>query len=1060
MKEAGTGKQWGKLLLCVSLWLGIAMPLLALSPKVPLKWTALEQWEDLNDYPGGGTYCIYQSRDGYLWFGTEKGLVRYDGQEFDVFNNRTEPVFRVNDIMDIAETSDGSLWLASMGGLIRYQNGTFRRYGTEDGLPHNDTRQLLVDGKGVLWVGTRGGFCRLQGNRFEGVVVSDRNPKSPIHDLLEQPGKGIWVVAEKGLFLWSDGHVVPIQCENPGFSPTCICTGPDGDLWIGAISGVFRLPQKGRTAEFVPDFGSSRINAIYVDSKSALWVGTERRGIYRRWKGAIEKMGEKDGLLSSNLKSIFEGREGSIWVGSVQGLGRFRDTPFHSLGKKDGLPHSRMFSVAATADGSVWAGTPAGLGWVQPDGTVRIILPGKVVFSFCPISSNELLVGTESSGLFRLTWNHGSVAVKQLVSGIRKIYAVEKGENGVIWIGTLRGLYQLKEGKLVSFGELSGLGKDSIRDIAHHKNMTWVGTSDGLYRIKGEDIRVFHRKDGLAAEFIFCLLPESDGTIWIGTDQGISRFRDDTFKTVGLQQGLPGDSVYQIVPDGNGQFWMSTEEGIVMISRKALDQAMETGQKPVFRLFGREDGLPDREGMGGTSPAGCRDTSGRVWFPTPKGLAVVNPGLISKNIVPPRVVVKETRVDDHSVTISGPLQLKPGWQRLSIRYAGLSYLVPSRNRYRLMLEGFDRVFKNTKKREVEYTNLDPGDYRFLVYAANNDGVWSKEPAVFSFTVLTPWWRTLWFLGFLLVFAGVLMNLLTKGTLRVLSIAKQWRSTHVFGKYRILDAVGRGGMGTVYKAVSKKSDRMVALKVLDSDITDEDAQKRFLREGKLGQEIEHPNIVRIYDSGKEGGRLFYSMEFCKGMSLRDLMEEGASIRAVLSIAVVICDALHYLHEKGIVHRDVKPENIMVLEKVDFQLIDEVDDPVELARSSLKLLDLGLARLSGATTLTRTGLVAGTIMYVPPESLGGSKNAAPSVDYYAVGIMAYEMLTGIGPYTGDDMAELMYAILYRSPVPPRQVEPRVPKSVSNFIMRLIEKDAALRLTGYIEIRKTILKLLEKF
>ncbi len=252
--------------------------------------------------------------------------------------------------------------------------------------------------------------------------------------------------------------------------------------------------------------------------------------------------------------------------------------------------------------------------------------------------------------------------------------------------------------------------------------------------------------------------------------------------------------------------------------------------------------------------------------------------------------------------------------------------------------------------------------------------------------------------------------------------------------------------------------MVALKVLDSDITDEDGHKRFLREGKLGQEMDHPNIVRIYDSGEEGGRLFYSMEFCQGMSLRDLMEEGASSRAVLSIAVVICDTLNYLHEKGIVHRDVKPENIMVLEKVDFQLVDEVDDPVELARSSLKLLDLGLARLTGATTLTRTGLVAGTIMYVPPESLGGSKYAGSSVDYYAVGIMVYEMVAGIGPYTGEDMAELMYAILYRSPVPPKQVEPRVPKPVSDFVMRLIEKDADLRLTDYIEIRKGFLKLLD--
>ncbi|NOY24139.1 MAG: protein kinase, partial [Acidobacteria bacterium] len=1035
-------------------------PIFALSPKIPLKWTTLEQWEDLNGYPGGTTYCIYQSRNGYLWFGTEKGLLRYDGKEFYQYNNRTEPAFRVNDVAEITETPDGSLWVATMDGLLRYRKGKFTRYETEDGLPHHDVRQLLVDRKGILWVGTRSGLCRLRENHFETVGISDTDPKSPIYDLIEQSGNGMWVVTGEGLFLWSDGHAVSIQGEKPGFFPTCVWPGSDGSLWIGTISGVFHLPKKGWYAKFVPDFGSRRINSIYMDSTSALWVATERQGIYRQWNGSTEKMEEKDGLLSSNLTSIIEDREGSIWIGSVQGLGRFRDTPFTSLGKKDGLPDSSMFCVAATGDGSVWAGTSNGLAWVQPNGTVQTVLSGKVIFSLYPMPGNELLVGTESSGLLHLTWHSGRVDVQSLVSGIRKIYAVEKGKDGTLWIGTLYGLYKLKTGKPVLFGESAGLGKVAVRCILRVKDIIWAGTSDGLYQIKGDEIRVFHRKDGLASNFVFCLLPGLDGTLWIGTDQGLSRFQSGTFTSIGLGQGLPSDSVYQIVPDENGRFWMNTADGIALKSRKKLNQMMETGKKGNFRLFGKADGLPDREGMGGTQPTGCRDTAGRLWFPTPKGLAVVNPNRIPKNTVPPPVVVEEARVDDQPMAVSEPLQLKPGWKRLSVNYAGLSYLIPSRNRYRVMLEGFDNGFETTKKTEVEYTNLDPGDYQFMVYAANNDGVWSKEPAVFNFTVLTPWWRTLWFLAFLLVFTGVMMNLLTRGTLRILSLVKQWRSTHVFGKYRILEAVGRGGMGTVYKAVSKKSDRLVALKVLDSDISDKDAEKRFLREGKLGQEMDHPNIVRIYNSGKEGNRLFYAMELCQGTSLRDWMEKGLSIRAVLSIAVVLCDALYYLHEKGIVHRDVKPENIIILAKPDFQLVDEAKNPIEIARSCVKLLDLGLARLTGATTLTRTGLVAGTIMYVPPESLGGNKHASSAVDYYAVGIMMYETITGIGPYTGEDMADLMYAILYRSPAAPASVEPRVPKPVSDFVMRIIEKDAKLRLTDYLEIREGLLNLLDQF
>jgi len=890
-------------------------------------------------------------------------------------------------------------------------------------------------------------------------VVSDKDPKSSILDIHVRPEGGMWIVTEKGLFLRSDGHAILIQRKPSDFIPTCVWPAPDGSLWIGTISGVFHLTKNRRAAKFVPDFGSSKIKAIYVDSHNALWVTTERQGIYRRWNGHVEKMEEKDGLLSSNLTSIFEDREGSIWLGSVQGLGRFRDSAFTSLGKKDGLPNSVVLCVAATKDGSVWGGTPTGLGWLQPDGTMKTVLPGKRVLSFCPELNNDLLVGTDTSGLFRLRWHHARVAVQSLVSGVRKIYAIEKGEDGIIWIGTRFGLYQLNDGKLTRFGESTGLGEVAIRCIQRIKNVIWVGTSDGLYRIKGKKIQVFRRQEGLASNFVFCLLPGREGKLWIGTDQGLSRFQSGDFNSIGLNQGLPSDSIYQIVPDGTGSFWMNTADGIAMISRGELNQMMETGGKGNFRLFGKEDGLPYREGMGGTQPSGCRDTAGRVWFPTPKGLVVANSGSIPQNTVPPQVVVEETLLDDRPVSVSDSLQLKPGWRRLSIRYAGLSYLIPSRNRYRVMLEGFDHRFEDTKKREVEYTNLDPGKYRFMVYAANNDGVWSREPATFSFTVLTPWWRTLWFLAFLLVFAGVTMNLLAKGMHLLWFMAKQWHSTHVFGKYRILGEVGRGGMGTVYRAMSKTGEKVVALKVMDSEVKDEDAHKRFLREGKLGQEMDHPNIVRIYDSGKAGGRLFYVMEFCQGASLRDHMENGLNIRAVLSIAIVLCDTLHYLHEKGIVHRDVKPENIMILEKSDFQLVNEAEDPLELARSCIKLLDLGLARLAGATTLTRTGLVAGTIMYVPPEILGGSKHASSLVDYYAVGIMMYEMITGIAPYTGEDMAELMYAVLYRNPAAPVSVEPRVPKHVSDFVMRLIEKDAAIRLTDYLEIRKGLVKLLEE-
>ncbi len=1033
-------------------------PLYAGLPRTIRQWKH-ERWQEIGNRSLGDVRCIRQSSDGFLWFATGLGAVRYDGTRFRIFSNASVPVFKSSYSLCIAEFPSGSLWVGTGNGLLRLKDGNWTFFGKTSGLPGRMILRLLADSNHRFWVGTDHGLAFMKdGKRFH---FSPQFQNMAIRGLIEvYPGE-IWVLAGTRLFSVRGNHVSQISIAFGVKKVRAITPDRRGGVWISTDNGLFHSENRQiYPVQLQPVLSGKALFPLTVAMDGTLWCGVDGAGLGRFTDGRMQLFGEKDGLTQQRILSLFEDREGSLWVGTGSGVDRFRRTAFSSYGVADGLPYRVVESVCESDNNSLWVATQKGVVRFGAGGEQKVFLKNKNIFSFLPVKNGRVWAG--GRGLYALP--RETAEERRIFSKFRdiEIYSMAASSDNCYWIGTEHGLFRISQGEIQVLKKADGLPSERIRVIrpAPDGNV-WVGTDGGVCRIiVGNALRVVTFPGPLNDNFVYELFVEKNGTVWVGTDFGLRQIQNGVIKALTVKNGLPSNDIYAIQPDSRGNFWISDGNGICSVSKTALEAAMHGKDGKIYpELFDTRDGLPIDSGLGGTQPVSWKDTSGKIWFATVNGLTVVNPQHIPQNKVVPRVQLEEILVDGRNCPLHKKILLQPGWKRLKISYAGLSFMVPERNQYRIMLRGFDTEFSETSQSEMEYTNLDPGEYTFLVYASNNDGVWSQLPASFSFIVVAPWWRSFWFLGGVLMLAGILMNLLAKALLRLWFVVKEWRSTHVFGKYRILELLGRGGMGTVYRAISKKNNEVVALKVMDSDIADEDAGKRFLREGKLGQEMNHPNIVRIYDSGKSGGSLYYAMEFCQGIPLRNLMEEGMSIRAVLAVCRVLCDALHYLHMQGIVHRDVKPENVMILDNLDFQLIDESKDPFEFAKSCVKLLDLGLARQAGATTLTRTGLVAGTIMYVPPESLGGSKHAASSVDYYAVGIMAYEMVTGIAPYVGEDMAELMYAVLYRSPTPPKEVEPRVPKAVSDFIMRLIEKDPSRRLTDYEAIQTGFMKVLDE-
>lgn len=1038
--------------------LAVMLPLCSsfpLSPDRPLGWLTMDHWTQDERYIGKGTYALFQDHTGYLWMGTENGLVRFDGHAFELFNSQNVPQMRSNDVIDVAQTSDGAIWAGTMDGLLCFRDGPAERFGPEQGLPHRDVGQLYVDRSDRLWLGLADGLAYLENGRIVPVELPAETVSAYVEDILEGPDGSTWVLTQTNILRVEGRRVTNVLSQDGEGRFNALAVGSDGVAWLGTEIGLFRMAGQDLHQVSIPDAVSVR--ALLLDGAGCLWIGTARHGVFRLAHSRMENVTERDGLLMNEVRCLFEDGEGSIWVGSIRGLTRFRETPFALINRADGLPNRLVYCTLADNFGKVWAGTPEGLARISMDGSVEKIGLPMVVQAMARGLGDDILVGTESRGLFRLRPGDRDPEPVEIGTGPREIMCVLNTTDSRILVGTLGGLYELRGKRLVPVGEEMGLPTVSIRFMVEVNKEIWIGTSDGCFRIHGSGTDCYRIENGLPANFVFCIYPDENG-IWLGTDQGLAYWQDGEIRSYTFRDGLPSNEVYAIEPDEIGQFWLSTEDGVASVSRQALLLAMNGVEPAVFTVYVREDGIPDGEGIGGIQQTVCKDRAGRIWIATISGLAVCDPTNLVQNRIPPPIVIRNVLVDEQPVVPGEVLSLEPGWKRLTIGFAGLSYLVPDRVRYRTMLAGFDTGWIDTGDTSVSFTSLPPGAYTFRVYASNNDGVWSLEPAELQVKVLRPWWMNGWFIALAAVVLSILLNLLWKSLLALYRMFREWQQAHLFGNFRILDVVGKGGMGTVYRARRSGHDSTVALKILDAEDGEKNERERFLREGSIGQQIDHPNVVKIIEAGAVRSKLFVAMEFLDGEPLNRKMERGISWRTSLAISRVICDTLHDLHQMGIVHRDVKPQNVMILKPGITDSASWASDPVDVVGPMIKLLDFGLARMVGATTLTRTGLLAGTVHYVPPEALGGERRNEPSVDFYAVGIILYEMLTGLKPYTGDDPGELIYAVLYRSVTPPHHVVPDLSLEVSGLVMKMIEKDPESRLSDYAEIRKWMDRVLQ--
>jgi signal transduction histidine kinase/ligand-binding sensor domain-containing protein len=725
-------------------------------------------WARKDGIPSAFIYSLAQTRDGYLWLATTDGLVRFDGVRFVHWRPKTGHTELLGVVRSLHAPSDGTLWIGTSSGLVGQIRGDDLRTVSVGAQP----QAMLEDRDGTLWVATENRtLVRLRATTREAIGAPIPLPGSFITGPFQESNGSIW--------LSTDNAVLRLDPADPSGRLERMV---EGRLWLyqDASRTVHTIDRPSRpTTDRSSTAGKPiTVQTVMRDSKGKIWMGTLGQGIVRAAASGsaigLETFSTSEGLSADSVWCLLEDREQNIWVGTQNGLDRFRDEKVTTLTSREGLGHDDVEALAAGSDGAIWASTSNAVQRI--DGQHHEShLAGARITALHADRRNTLWVGTERGVVWMQggEWRNLPLATAKELSTVSVITGDE--ERGVWFADARNGLYRWADGRIADFSQEPAFAGKSIRAAqADAAGGAWFGFYEGgLVHFDGSRFHTYSSGDGLAGSSINQIYIDDDGTIWIAAERGLSRAVGERFTTWNLTSGLPGERVLWILTDTEEGVWLGYSTGVAHLTRSELDKA---AKDPSYRLsvqfLDEADGLkgnPDRQRQ---SPA-VRASNGSLWLRTSEGVAIIDPQHMSRNLVPPPVHIERMLADATVVDTVRPIRLRPLTRNIEIDYTALSLAEPRNVQFRYKLDGFDPEWRDVSgRREAFYTNLRPGAYRFRVLAANNDGVWNEAGDGLDFTLLPAFYQTRLFL--LLSAMAVMMLAWGSYRLRVWQVTSRLR----------------------------------------------------------------------------------------------------------------------------------------------------------------------------------------------------------------------------------------------------------------------------------------------
>ncbi|MEO6390663.1 MAG: two-component regulator propeller domain-containing protein, partial [Pyrinomonadaceae bacterium] len=783
----------------VFVWVIAAMWLLTVTPPLGAQYR-IDTYSTDNGLPQNGVRGIVQTNDGYLWFTTFDGLVRFDGIKFTVFDKNNSPGIASNRFAQLRLLPDGALIAGTEeGGITVYRDRVFRTYTTADGLPTNSISRFVTDITGELVIVTTAGNCYFRNGKFPTVPAESFPDQGRFY---YSPSKRLWTYGADGVKeRTQDGReiIYPIKLTyyNDNFAGIHLFEDSRGFLWLGDADSVFQLKdgtvRRYTVKDGVPE--KTILRPFLEDKSGAIWFSTGyfgytgKIGLVRFFDGRFSVWGQLAGLGNLDLGELFLDREGTIWAAGDGGLHHVRRQFIRSYSVADGLPFPEVYPILQTRNGDIYVGTVQGLALYRDgkfsDLKVRFQGNAPSVTALHEDASGNIWVG-DGTALFRLE-----------VQSLRKIeslphtavWAITSSRDGDLIVGTGSGLFKLK-GELVvaHLSRENGLPDDDVKVVWEDKGgALWVGTYGGLTVLstglnngadngrRQAELNTFTAGNGLASDRVRSLHQDPDGTMWIGTyDGGLSRLKDGKLFNYTIANGLFNNGVFQILDDNRGNFWISCNRGVYRVAKPELNDLAEGRSDRLTSVaYGKADGMLNTECNGGRQPAGIRSADGKLWYPTQSGVIVIDPNDVTVNPDPPPVQIENVLVERQLVSAANGISMRANSDNLEIRFTGISFVKPEQVKFRYRLEGLSDNWTDLGTiREVYFPSLPAGEYTFHVVAANSDGVWNTDGARLKLSVVAPFWKRPWFIAFLVLAVGMIALLIFRARVKELKRRQQ------------------------------------------------------------------------------------------------------------------------------------------------------------------------------------------------------------------------------------------------------------------------------------------------
>ena len=721
---------------------------------------AVTNWSTREGLPQNSVSSVTQTLDGYIWFGTMEGLVRFDGVNMLLFDRNVVPEMISNRVFSLFPASNGDLWIGTKeGGILRYRNQKFESFNRTDPDEKQTVYGIAEDRRGNIWVGVgpwlfrknaedssfekqsldfntdilslaygRDGILRLgcgKGMWYQ-LTYEDGNPTlismppvgvGHVYAIYQDQRQNIWVGGDgTGLHQFSSEGILKKKWDSPEMRQVFSFAEDDEQrIWIATWShGLFYFnPRKHESPQPFYAYPSPQSWSLLFDQEKSLWVGSLGKGVYQLRKSSFSSISKHEGLKNEFLWTSAESENGDLWLGTNEGGAiRICRTGIRAYDEKDGLPDKTVWAVLPDPDGSVWIGTSMGL----------------CKYENGSIQDTEL----------------------QIQVGKTSVKALNFDLDGHIMVGTGKGPIIYEKGAFVHLGA-AGIVKGQVQALLHsvQDRSFWFASNKGLIRYKDGESRVFGAEDGLSGQTVRCLFEDQSGHLLIGSEGGgVLLFENDRFKAFTEKNGLFNDLVSVILQDEFDYLWFSCNKGVSRVNRKELLSFFQGTRNHIeSKSFTELDGLISGECNGSSQPAGWRLADGRLMFPTISGVTLVRPNHLemSKNLTPPLVYLEGLWVNGEKQPPGASQSLPPGSRNLEFRFSSTQFIHANKIRFFYKIDGLHHQWQNLgTQRRVFFPRIPSGTFTVRLKAINSDGVESIEKTVMQLHIKPYFYETVFF----------------------------------------------------------------------------------------------------------------------------------------------------------------------------------------------------------------------------------------------------------------------------------------------------------------------------